>query len=74
MRTIVSINGIHCPSCVALVKDVSQDFPSIQHIDVNLGEKKVTLQHDGHFDLSAWSRAVKSLNESYDVQTLSQTL
>lgn len=74
MRTLIQIPGMHCPSCVALVKDVSRDFPSIQHIDVDLGTKNVTLQHDGHFDLPAWSKAIEELNDDYRVQTLSQRL
>lgn len=72
MRTLVQIPGIHCQSCVALITDVSQDFPAIQHIDVDLQSKKITLDHDDRFDLPTWSQAVEGLNASYKVQTLSQ--
>jgi len=50
---------------------VSQDFPSIQQTDVNVDKKTVTLDHDRHFDLPAWTKAVEDLNETYHVRTLS---
>ncbi|MDD5040892.1 MAG: heavy-metal-associated domain-containing protein [Candidatus Peribacteraceae bacterium] len=74
MRTLVSIPAIHCQSCVALITDVSQDFPSIQNINVDVPSKTITLEHDGHFDLHTWSTAVEDLNAQYKVQPLSQTL
>lgn len=74
MHTTVKIPGIHCQSCAALIKDVSQDFLSIRNADVDLASKIVTLEHDGRFDLSAWSKAVEGLNASYKVQALSQKL
>lgn len=73
-RTTLHITGIHCPSCIALIKDVSQDFPSIHSVNGNLGEKTVTLEHDENLDLSAWTRAVEELNPAYRVQPLSQKL
>ncbi|MDO8469345.1 MAG: heavy metal-associated domain-containing protein [Candidatus Peribacter sp.] len=74
MKTLVKIPGIHCQSCVALITDISGDFPSIQHINVDLASKQVALDHDGHFDLETWSKAVEELNDAYKVQTLSQSL
>lgn len=70
MRTTVQIPGMHCASCVALIKDVSQDFPSIRNADVDLASKTVTLEHDAHFDPSAWTRTVEELNPAYKVQPL----
>ncbi|OIO55172.1 hypothetical protein AUJ46_01845 [Candidatus Peregrinibacteria bacterium CG1_02_54_53] len=74
MRTLVQIPGIHCQSCAVLIKDVSQEFPSIQNIDVNVDAKTVDLRHDGHFDLTLWTGAVEELNSAYRVQPVSQTL
>lgn len=74
MRTIVQIPGIHCHSCAVLIKDASQEFPSIQNIDVNIDSKTVDLRHDGHFDLISWKGAIESLNTAYTIQPLSQTL
>jgi copper chaperone CopZ len=67
MHTTVSIPGIHCPACSALIKDVSGDFPSIQTIDVNVDTKKVTIDHDENFDLQTWTDEIESLDDKYKV-------
>ena len=68
MRTTVSIPGIHCASCAALIKDVSTEFLSIQSIDVDTERKTVTLEHLDDFDLAKWSQEIESLDEKYKVQ------
>lgn len=70
MTTTVSIPGIHCASCSALIKDVSSDFPSIKHVDVDIDTKKVSLEHDENFDLSKWTGEIESLDEKYKVHPL----
>jgi copper chaperone CopZ len=67
MQTIISIPGIHCPSCSALIKDVSGDFSSIQNIDVDIDTKKVTIDHDDSFDLQTWTQEIEALDEKYKV-------
>lgn len=68
MQTTVSIPGIHCASCAALITDVSGDFPSIQQVDVNIDTKQVTLEHDEEFDLRSWAKEVEALDAKYRVQ------
>lgn len=70
MKTIVSVPGIHCSSCAALIKEVSSDFPSIHDITVDLDAKKVTLDHDEGFDLETWSQEVEALDPAYTVHPL----
>ena len=69
--TTVSIPGIHCPSCSALIKDVSSEFPAIKTVSVDLDSKKVTIEHDESFDLQQWKREIESLNALYKVTSLS---
>jgi copper chaperone CopZ len=69
--TKVSIPGIHCPSCAALIKDVSSEFSSITHIDVDLETKNVTLDHTESFDLQKWQTEIEALDEKYKVQSVS---
>lgn len=71
MMTTVSIPGIHCASCAALIKDVSTGFPAITKVDVNLESKTVTLEHPDAFDLAPWTTEVESLGEAYNVVPLS---
>ncbi len=71
MNTTVSIPGIHCPSCAALIKDVSSEFPAIKQIDVDVNTKKVTLDHDENFDMQQWTTEIEALDEKYKVQSAS---
>jgi copper chaperone CopZ len=67
MITTVSIPGIHCPSCAALIKDVSNEFPSIKNITVDVDTKNVTLDHDESFDMQKWSEEIEALDPKYAV-------
>lgn len=71
MRTIVSIPGMHCASCAALIKDVSGDFSSIKEVTVDIDTKNVTLDHDEGFDLQEWKKAVEALDSKYTVHPAS---
>ncbi len=67
MQTIVSIPGIHCDSCAAIIKDVGSEFPSITNIDVDTETKKVTLDHDENFDFEQWKSEIESIDKNYAV-------
>jgi copper chaperone CopZ len=69
MHTIVSIPGIHCASCAALIKDVSSEFPSIKNVDVDIDTKRVTLEHGDDFDRQKWTQEIEALDEKYTVQS-----
>lgn len=68
MQTTVSIPGIHCPSCAALIKDVSSEFPAIKSAEVDIDTKKVTLDHDEGFDMQKWTEEIEALDPKYKVQ------
>lgn len=70
MQTIVSIPGIHCASCAALIKDVSSEFPQIQKAEVDIDAKKVLLEHAADFPFDAWKTEIESLGETYKVDQL----
>jgi copper chaperone CopZ len=68
--TKVSIPGIHCASCAALIKDVSSEFPAIKQTAVDIETKEVTLDHDEGFDMQKWTEEIESLDEKYKVHPL----
>lgn len=68
MKTTVTIPGIHCASCAALINDVSSEFPAIKSVSVDTDSKKVTLDHDESFDMQQWSAEIESLDPKYKVQ------
>lgn len=65
--TIVSIPGIHCASCASLIKDISAEFPTITKIDVDLTEKRVTIEHADDFDFAKWKQEIEGLGDTYKV-------
>jgi copper chaperone CopZ len=67
MQTHVSIPGIHCASCAALIKDVSSEFPSIKNVSVDLETKNVTLDHDDSFDTQKWTEEIEALDPKYKI-------
>ena len=70
MTTTVSIPGIHCPSCAALIKDVSSEFSAIKNVDVDIETKKVILDHDDSFDMQKWTQEIEALDEKYKIHPL----
>ena len=71
MQTTVSIPGIHCASCAAVIKDVSADFPQITRADVDIETKKVILEHSDDFDFQRWKTEIESLSDKYKVHVVS---
>ncbi len=69
MLTTVSIPGIHCASCVALIKDVSSEFPQIKNIAVDLESKRVSIEHGDGFDFQAWSKEIEALDPKYKIHS-----
>lgn len=67
MRTTVSIPGIHCAACAALIRDVSGEFPAITDVSVDIEGKRVTLEHEEAFDAAAWTREIEGLGDKYKV-------
>lgn len=67
MKTTVSIPGMHCNSCVEMIKEVSSEFPAIQKIDVNLETKTAVLEYTDEFVLGAWVEEIEALGEDYKV-------
>ena len=70
MKTTISIPGIHCASCAALIKDVSSEFPAIKSVDVDIDTKKVTIDHDESFDMQKWSVEIESVDEKYKIHPI----
>ncbi len=71
MQTTVSIPGIHCAACSALIKDVSSEFPAIKQAEVDIETKKVTLDHDDGFDMQKWTEEIEALDPKYKILPVS---
>lgn len=69
--TTISIPGIHCASCASLIKDISAEFPAITKIDVDLTEKRVTIEHTDAFNMAKWKEEIEGLGDTYKVADVS---
>jgi copper chaperone CopZ len=65
-KTIVSIPGMHCASCVKLIQEVSGEFAGV-HAEVDLASKKVTVEYPDDFDIKKWILEIESLGEAYKI-------
>lgn len=70
MQTTVSIPGISCSACEKLIRSVSEEFPDITALSVDLGKKLVTVNHADTFDVHVWARAVEELGPTYAVHVV----
>jgi copper chaperone CopZ len=67
MKTTVKIPGMHCNACATLITEVSEEFPAVHGVNVDLDSKEVTLDHDENLDLTAWTKEIESLGTDYKV-------
>lgn len=67
MKTTIQIPGMHCQSCATLVKEVSEELPSVHSVNVDLESKKVVIDHDDNLDLAALTKEIESLGDEYKV-------
>lgn len=67
MKTTVKIPGMHCNACVTLITEVSEEFPTVHGVNINLESKEVSLDHDESLDLTAWKKEIESLGADYKV-------
>lgn len=68
MQTTVSIPGMHCESCGRLITSVSEDFPAITNVEVDLAAKTITITHGDDLSRSDWIREIEALGDTYRVQ------
>ncbi len=67
MQTTVFIPGIHCASCAALIKDISNQFSAIKNTEIDVDTKIVTLEHNEDFDLQKWTTEIEALDPKYKI-------
>lgn len=58
---------MHCDSCLTLLTEVSEEFPTVHGVNVNLETKELTLDHDDNLDLAAWKQEIEALGDDYKV-------
>ena len=72
MRTVLSISGMNCASCVAHVQSAINKTPGVADCRVNLASARAVIDHDAPIDLAQLTQAVESAG--YGVRPVSNSL
>ncbi len=63
MTTEISVSGMHCASCKALIEDVSRDVSGVISCSVDPRTGRGVVEHDAAFRLPDLARAVAELGD-----------
>ncbi len=69
MQTRVTIKGMHCPSCKALIEDVCSEIPGIISCSVNYESGETIIDHNEMVDWENFIKEIKNLGD-YSVEKI----
>lgn len=61
MNTTLSIQGMHCASCKALIEDVCKDIPGITSCVVDVANGTARIEHDASVNPDAIRRVIEGI-------------
>lgn len=61
--THLSIGGMHCVSCKALIEDVCRDIAGVTDISVDVEHSTATVTHADDLDLSRLTQEIEHLGK-----------
>lgn len=61
--TTISISGMHCASCKALIEDVAGEMPGVTSCSVDVAAGRGVIEHDERFNLHDLAKEIESLGE-----------
>lgn len=61
-KTVLSVEGMTCPSCIHHVQSALRDLDGVRAVDVQLREGKVTVEH--HEEQPSLTAMVEALREA----------
>lgn len=62
-KTILSIKGLHCSSCKALIEDITKDFKGVRSAVVDVVRGTATVEHDEKFPVEQFRKEIDSLGQ-----------
>ena len=63
MHTTLTISGTHCPSCKALIEEVSMEQPGVTACTVDSATGKTVIEHDSPLDRAQLQHAISEVGE-----------
>ncbi len=66
-KTTITIKGIRCKSCKALIENVCKDIPGVIKCAVDFKTGKTAVEHDSSIDWKRFKKEIEELGE-YEVK------
>lgn len=67
MKKVITIKGMHCASCKAVIEDVAKETKGVIGCVVDVAKGTATISYEGSVDWNALKKEIESLG-SYKVQ------
>lgn len=65
MQTTIKVSGMTCKNCERAVKDALLEVSGVTHVNVNLDDGNVTIDHSDDVDVPTFKEVVE--NQGYDI-------
>ena len=63
MKTLITIRGMHCGSCKALIEDVCQDIAGVTACKVDLNKENAEVEHESTLNLNLLKQEIEGLGQ-----------
>jgi copper chaperone CopZ len=63
MKTTAIVQGTHCPSCVALIKDICSDFSAITSCALDYTTGRMELEHTEDLSLDSLKKEIETIGK-----------
>lgn len=63
MKTIINIQGMHCPSCKLLLEDTCLELPEIQSCNVDYLKGQAEIKHNGPLNLILLKSKIENMGK-----------
>ncbi len=61
--TKLTITGMHCASCKALIEDVCMEIAGVKSCSVDVAKGEATIEHDESVGTSLFAREIEGLGD-----------
>ena len=61
MKTTLTIKGMHCASCKAIIEDVCKEAKGVKNCTVDFKTGKAVIEYDGSLDVAALKKEIEAL-------------
>ncbi len=63
MKKVLSVKGMHCASCKAMIEEVAKETKGVTGCVVDVVKGTATIEYEGPVDWNALKKEIKSLGD-----------